>query len=281
MTRLCAALRAAAFLLLLGVSALWAQVDPLNYDAWEQVATRAETAIEAGDIPTEDLEALRSDLSEYRDRLLGIQNAGDPRLTTLQSQLDALGAPPEDGSEPEEIAQRRQELQRQIGQIQAPLLRAEEAYSRARARLSEAGLDGRPALKAFVPLAFAGQRWALIAEMDQDQAFAPVRALLWQLLTLALLTIAAVALATWLVSRSVMRPLGGEPSSMAALARRLAAGELQLAGDGAAHGGLMQALQDMATAWREVIARLRQASQAVDAASGDILGRPYAAGARR
>ncbi|MCI5110740.1 MAG: DUF3772 domain-containing protein [Marivita sp.] len=131
MTRLCAALRAAAFLLLLGVSALWAQVDPLNYDAWEQVATRAETAIEAGDIPTEDLEALRSDLSEYRDRLLGIQNAGDPRLTTLQSQLDALGAPPEDGSEPEEIAQRRQELQRQIGQIQAPLLRAEEAYSRA------------------------------------------------------------------------------------------------------------------------------------------------------
>ncbi|WP_439887645.1 methyl-accepting chemotaxis protein [Pseudomonas sp. MBLB4123] len=139
-------------------------------------------------------------------------------------------------------------------------------------RLSEAGLDGRPALKAFVPLAFAGQRWALIAEMDQAQAFAPVRALLWQLLTLALLTIAAVALATWLVSRSVMRPLGGEPSSMAALARRLAAGELQLAGDGAAHGGLMQALQDMATAWREVIARLRQASQAVGAASGDILG---------
>ncbi|KFX68335.1 chemotaxis protein [Pseudomonas taeanensis MS-3] len=139
-------------------------------------------------------------------------------------------------------------------------------------RLSEPGLDGLPALKAFVPLQVGAQRWALIAEMDQAQAFAPVRELMWQVLLLGLATIAAVLLATWLISRSVMRPLGGEPSSMAALARRLAAGELHITSGEQNHSGLMQALHEMAAAWREVIERLRQASQAVGDASGDILG---------
>lgn len=46
-------------------------------------------------------------------------------------------------------------------------------------RISEAGLDGNLALKVFLPLEFDGNRWALIAEMDQQQAFAPVRRLMW------------------------------------------------------------------------------------------------------
>ncbi|MBO6884157.1 MAG: mechanosensitive ion channel family protein [Marivita sp.] len=131
MTRLFAAFRAATFLFLFAASTVWAQADPMDYDAWEKVATRAETAIEEGDSTTDGLEALRSELSSYRDRLLGLQTAGDPRLSTLQSQLEALGPPPEDGAEPEEISQRREELERQIAQLQAPLLRAQEAYSRA------------------------------------------------------------------------------------------------------------------------------------------------------
>ena len=139
-------------------------------------------------------------------------------------------------------------------------------------RLAEAGLNGQAALKAFVPLRLDDQRWALVAEMDQEQAFAPVRALMWQVLLLVALTIAGVAVATWRVSRSVMRPLGGEPRHMAELARRLAAGELRVSSDGNAQDGLMQALHEMARAWREVVERLRQASQAVGDASGDILG---------
>jgi methyl-accepting chemotaxis protein len=138
-------------------------------------------------------------------------------------------------------------------------------------RISETGLDGNLALKVFLPLEFDGNHWALIAEMDQDQAFAPVRRLMWQMLLLGLLTVAAVIAATWLVSRSVMRPLGGEPSTMTALARRLAAGELNLPSVSGQQFGLMQALHEMAQAWREVIERLRQSSQDVDHASDDIL----------
>ena len=136
-------------------------------------------------------------------------------------------------------------------------------------RLSEPGLNQQAALKAFVPLAFDGQQWALIAEMDQAQALAPVRAVMWQISLLGMLTVAAVLLATWLVSRSLMRPLGGEPDAMAALAQRLAAGELSLPPQRGQ--GLLQALHEMAGAWRTVIEQLRHAGNAVDSASGDIL----------
>ena len=138
-------------------------------------------------------------------------------------------------------------------------------------RIAEPGLDGNSALKVFVPVAFDDNHWALIAEMDQAQAFAPVRQLMWQILLLGLLTVAAVVIATWLVSRSVMRPLGGEPSNMTVLARRLAAGELNLPTEQRQQAGLMLALHEMAQAWRDVIERLRQSSQDVGQASSEIL----------
>jgi methyl-accepting chemotaxis protein len=164
-----------------------------------------------------------------------------------------------------QVARTRQHSSALQGDAIARALRGEQG------RLAELGLNNQPALKAFVPLEFDGQQWALIAEMDQAQAFAPVHELMWQILLLGLLTVAAVLLATWLVSRSVMRPLGGEPGNMAELAQRLAAGELRLPEQHGQGNGLMQALHEMANAWRGVIEQLRQASNAVDHASGDIL----------
>ncbi|MDN6857652.1 methyl-accepting chemotaxis protein [Pseudomonas sp. CAN2814] len=147
----------------------------------------------------------------------------------------------------------------------------EKALAGEHGRLAEPGLSNETALKSFVPLNLDGLHWALVAEMDQAQAFAPVRKLMWQILVLGVLTLLGVAAGTWLVSRSVMRPLGGEPASMAALAQRLASGELRLSDDASASSGLMQALREMTTAWRQVVERLRQASEAVGDASGDIL----------
>lgn len=130
MTRLFAALRAATLFFLLALPVL-AQSKSVDYDAWDRVASRAETALDSEDTSTDTLEELRSDVAVYRDRLLEEESRGDPRLETLQSQLEALGAPPEEGAEPEEIAQRRTSLQNQISELQAPLLQAEEAYNRA------------------------------------------------------------------------------------------------------------------------------------------------------
>jgi small-conductance mechanosensitive channel len=114
-----------------------AQVEQVSYAAWDEMADRAEGAIKDSGTTTETLENLRAEVAAFRDRLLARQNAGDPRLSTLESQLEALGPPPEDGSESDEIAQRRSELQNQINELRAPILRAEEAYNRADGLIKE------------------------------------------------------------------------------------------------------------------------------------------------
>ena len=87
-------------------------------------------------------------------------------------------------------------------------------------RLEEAGLDGNPALKVFVPLEFAGNHWALIAEMDQQQALAPVRQLMWQMLLLGLLTVVAVAAATWLTLYQAAASASGADEAQCLLINR-------------------------------------------------------------
>ncbi|MBB6339880.1 methyl-accepting chemotaxis protein [Pseudomonas fluvialis] len=154
----------------------------------------------------------------------------------------------------------------------AKSLAVQQALKGASGRLEEPGLDQAPSLKVFIPIEFANHHWALIAEMDESQAFAPVRALMWQILILALLTVASVAGVTLWVSRSLMRPLGGEPSQMVRLARRLAAGELSLANeDRTGQAGLMLALSEMAAAWHSIVQRLGTSNQAINQSSGAIL----------
>lgn len=131
MTYLRTVLHVVALWLVVATTQVWAQSDPIDYEAWNAVAQRAEEAVDTGTASTDALEQLRRDVSAYRDRLLQAQNAGDPRLQTLNSQLSALGSPLEGVEEPAEIAQRRAELERQIAELEAPLLRAEEGYKRA------------------------------------------------------------------------------------------------------------------------------------------------------
>ncbi len=137
MIRLLAIVRAAVIVMLLGVAQVAAQTEGVDLSKWDDVAQRAEQAVEAESASIQALETLRSDVAAYRDAWLQVQNAGDPRLGTLQSQLDALGAVPENGEEPTEISQRRAELERQIADLNAPLRRAEEAYTRADGLIAE------------------------------------------------------------------------------------------------------------------------------------------------
>lgn len=130
-------LKAAVLFVLLGLASVSAQVQSVDTEDWERLAQRAEQAVEAASASTNALETLRSDVASYRDRWLQIQDAGDPRLQTLQSQLNALGPVPEDGEESAEISQRRAELTQQIAALRAPILRAEEAFTRADGLVAE------------------------------------------------------------------------------------------------------------------------------------------------
>jgi len=118
----------------------WAQAQETrgpNYNIWGNIAERAEAAISDEETPDRRLEELRSELAAFREQFLNAQQTNADRISTLQSQLDALGAPPENGEEAAEITNRRQELNDQLATLRAPVLAAEEAYTRANGLIGE------------------------------------------------------------------------------------------------------------------------------------------------
>lgn len=111
---------------------------PLDYPAWEKFASAADKLI--GDPSSSDirLETLRSEIASWRERFLAAQGTNAARLTTIKSQIDALGPVPADGAtEAKDIAARRADLNKQLSVLQAPSIAAVEAYSRADGMIRE------------------------------------------------------------------------------------------------------------------------------------------------
>lgn len=134
LTAKCRRLFAALLLCLLVPLTLAAQegTTTIDYDAWNTAASRAEEAIEVGRASSSALEDLRTEIAEWRDDLLEAQSVNAARIDTLQAQIDALGPAPAEGEEEApEIAERRKELNDQLAELRAPVVRAEEAHSRA------------------------------------------------------------------------------------------------------------------------------------------------------
>ncbi|MEL7012801.1 MAG: DUF3772 domain-containing protein [Pseudomonadota bacterium] len=109
-----------------------ADVELPDYDAWRSVAERADEAIENARASTPALEELRSDLAEWRSRLQAVQGLNANAISTAQRQLDALGPPPEEGTEePSEVTAQRAQLTDQINRLNEPVRAAELAFIRA------------------------------------------------------------------------------------------------------------------------------------------------------
>ena len=108
------------------------------YQGWLSTADRAEKVIEANRASDASMEKLRSEIDGYRDDFNRARNANTDRIQTLESQIKALGAKPDDGSsEPEDIAKLRESLESQLNSLKVPRIVSEEAYSRANGLISE------------------------------------------------------------------------------------------------------------------------------------------------
>ena len=133
--RLLRRLSHALTVLLLFTCVTLAQADPpraLDYQRWESTAARAERALADGEAANSALETLRSEIANYRQRFQTAQSEQRERVATLQAQIDTLGPAPAEGeTEANDIAQRRRELNQQLAQQRAPVVAAEEAYTRA------------------------------------------------------------------------------------------------------------------------------------------------------
>lgn len=126
-----------------------------------------------------------------------------------------------------------------------------------------------------VPIRFEGltSTWALAAIVPTQEVLRDLRSLQWLALGLGLASIllTCVVLA-WGLNLLVLRPLGGEPKDAAALAQRVAAGDLSQpiavrAGD---TFSLMHHLQHMQEGLQRVVAQVREGAQGVAMASAEI-----------
>jgi potassium-dependent mechanosensitive channel len=110
----------------------------LDYAAWNDVALRAEEMTADDAATAEQIEAIRIEVFDWRERLLAAQSTNASRIDTVRTQLDALGPVPAEGVEDApEIAARRTELNGQLTLLQAPGLVAQEAYRRADGLIAE------------------------------------------------------------------------------------------------------------------------------------------------
>ena len=108
------------------------------YDAWQHTADRAERVLDAKRASNGALEALRVELTNYRQQFLEAGSQNSDRIKTLKAQIEALGAAPEDAaSEPENITRLRTEMQRQLATLTAPQVLADLGYSRAQGLIAE------------------------------------------------------------------------------------------------------------------------------------------------
>ncbi|RJL06109.1 mechanosensitive ion channel family protein [Paracoccus aestuarii] len=128
-------------LLALTAAPVMAQQQPAggpNYQTWELVAERAEALTIDPQATNEALARNRARIVDWRDQFQAGQNVNAERIATLRNQIESLGPAPAEGeTEPEEIADRRAELNRQLAAAQAPRLAATEAASRASAIIGQ------------------------------------------------------------------------------------------------------------------------------------------------
>lgn len=107
------------------------------YQTWLKTAERAEDVIDADRASSVALEVLRQEIVAYREKFNEARTANGDRIRTLEGQISALGAEPENGEEPEDIATLRASLTEQLNALTVPRVVSEEAYNRADGLIAE------------------------------------------------------------------------------------------------------------------------------------------------
>ncbi|MBT5193176.1 MAG: hypothetical protein HOM07_12565, partial [Rhodospirillaceae bacterium] len=78
--------------------------------------------------------------------------------------------------------------------------------------------NGNPVLSAYTPIELGGVTWALLAEIDEAEAFAVIGHLKWLIAIVGLIGVAAIGVFGFFLARSVSKPIVDMTSSMTVLA---------------------------------------------------------------
>lgn len=103
-----------------------------NYTVWNALAALAEDTLDDPDTTETVLNTIRAQVVAMRGEFLVAKEAQQGRIAALREQIAALGPVPEEGVvEAAEITERRTELSGLLAAREAPLLAADEAFTRA------------------------------------------------------------------------------------------------------------------------------------------------------
>ena len=128
-------------------------------------------------------------------------------------------------------------------------------------------------LSAYAPLTIKGLNWVILAEIDEDEAFAAVKKL--EIAILIAMTIAAafIVLIAILFVRNIMAQLGADPSVVRVLAERISNGDLSVDADevdSKGRVGVYAAMINMQRKLIDVVQQIKGNSDQISAASAQI-----------
>lgn len=129
--------------------------------------------------------------------------------------------------------------------------------------------NGNPVLSAYTPVKLEGVTWALLAEIDEAEVVAPVKALIYTILVVGIVMALLAAAVAFIVAVAISKPmlLGVE------FAKKIAVGDLD------AHidlnqkdeiGELADALKDMVSQLRTIVIDVKSASDNVASGSEEL-----------
>ncbi|MEE9355398.1 MAG: methyl-accepting chemotaxis protein [Methylococcaceae bacterium] len=90
---------------------------------------------------------------------------------------------------------------------------------------------GIPVLSSYTPLSINGLKWALIAEIDEQEILAPIDALTQFVVYSLIIAFLVVVGIIWFVMRGTNKLLGADPAEIGTIADKIAAGNLTIDGD--------------------------------------------------
>ncbi|TMO82959.1 methyl-accepting chemotaxis protein [Pseudoalteromonas spongiae] len=116
-------------------------------------------------------------------------------------------------------------------------------------------------LSAYMPINFGDINWVLISEIDAAEAFAATATLKSSILIISLFSLVCIVVTALLITRSILKPIGGEPKDIHKLAMKIADGDLTHQFGNQYTFGLLNSMKKMNQSLHSIISSIISSSQ--------------------
>jgi methyl-accepting chemotaxis protein len=117
--------------------------------------------------------------------------------------------------------------------------------------------NSNPVLSSYTPININGIEWVLLAEIDVAEAFLPVYKMYRNIFYIIVLCVLCIIIIALLTAKSILKPLGGEPTEMQKISETIADGDLMISFiEHSNYSSVYGAMQRMTTHLRNVISEI-------------------------